>query len=429
MVCNRVVGEKCMKTLLAALIVGLALPVQASVEGRLSEALSAASDSPRRASYQSDSALAGDAEALVGAEVHGSSPVSSASKKLQATGEQSVAAASVASFRSADALAERASWFRLYDAGRTLLRDRDSDGHHSEFQIRFAADVISGDALVYAKLYLRRVGDSGAWRHYYTTQDFWIYGQSGSDDYFVTTTLDAGYPAGRYDVLIDLYEVGYSGIAATLTAYDDASLADLPLEERGLDVPIGMPSFGIGAVTTTLLTDNDDDGFYSRYRVAFDPISSVGAHSIYAELWVRPRGGDWLLEHRSANFDVDAAGTEDTYAFTGELVSGYSTAHYDVQVDLYHTATGLLIASAGSERPELSRVPLEDQSRDRYISPPSSGHDHGDSYGDSYSEEGGGATPASLLAALLLLALLRMQVGLGNFFQRFAGLVRRTLLR
>ena len=407
-----------MKALLAAMIVCLALPVEASVEGRLSETLSAA-DTSRLANYQSQ----GEGSQLH-AQAHGSSPQTSPLKKLHAANEQSVAAASIAAFRSADALAERASWFRLYDAGRTLLRDRDSDGHHSEFQIRFDADVISGDALVYAKLYLRRVGDSGAWRHYYTTQDFWVYGQSGSDDYFVTTTLDAGYPAGRYDVLIDLYEVGYSGIASTLTAYDDASLADLPLEERGLDVPIGMPGFGIGTVTTTLLTDSDNDGFYSRYRVAFDPTSSVGAHSIYAELWVRPRGGDWLLEHRSASFGVDAAGTADTYAFTGELVSGYSTLQYDVQVDLYHAATGLLIASVGSERPELSRVPLEDQSRDRYVNPPSSGHHHG----DSYSEEGGGATPASLVAALLLLVWLR-SVGFGNFFQRFAGFARRTLLR
>jgi hypothetical protein len=420
MVSNRVVGEKSVKTLLVGLMVCLALPAEASVEGRLSETVSP-TDTNRRATYQSQ----GDSPTH--AQAQGNSVPNSVGKKLHSTSEQIDAVASAASFRSADALAERASWFQLYDAGRTLLRDRDADGHHSEFQIRFDADVISGDALVYAKLYLRRVGDSGAWRHYYTTQDFWIYGQSGSDDYFVTTTLDSGYPAGRYDVLIDLYEVGYSGIAATLTGYEDGSLADLPLEDREMDVPIGMPGFDIGAVTTTLLTDNDNDGFYSRYRVNFDPISTVGSDPVYAELWVRPRGGEWLLEHRSAVFDVDASGTEDAYAFTGELVSGYSTSHYDVQLDLYHAATGLLIASAGSERPELSRVPLEDQSRDRYVSPPSGGHDH-DDYGDTYSEEGGGATPVSLVAALLLLVGLR-SIGFGNFFQRFAGFVRRTLLR
>jgi hypothetical protein len=405
-----------MKALLIAMGLCLAVSAEASVEGRLGDVSAPALGSSRQAHYESQGgALDGNQQYTQ----KSASPASSDVNKLHTASEPHTSAAAV-EFRTGTVAADKASWFRLYDAGRTLLRDRDGDGHHSEFQIRFDADVISGDALVYARLYLRRVGDAGAWRHFYTTQDFWIYGQSGADDYFVTTTLDAGYPAGRYDVLIDLYEVGYSGIVATLAAYDDASLSDLPLEERGLDVPIGLPGFGIGAVTTTLLTDDDHDGFYSRYRVAFDPASSVGANSVYAELWIRPRGGEWLREHRSANFMVDADGSADTYSFTGELVSGYGTAHYDVQLDLFDAATGLLIASAGSERPELSRVPLEDRTRDRYVNPPTGGHDPG----HSHSEEGGGAASTMLLAALALLAWLRWQVGFGNFLQRFARFAR-----
>src|SRR5690606_6370745 len=114
----------------------------------------------------------------------------------------------------------------------------------SEFRIRFDADSSVGDVLVCAKLYLRRVGEPD-WLLYHTTDDFWLDGLSGSDDYYVTTTLDDGFATGEYDVLIDLYEVGYSGIVATIDAYDTNALAYLPLEEVGLDVPIELPGYSI----------------------------------------------------------------------------------------------------------------------------------------------------------------------------------------
>src|SRR5688500_2706927 len=138
-----------------------------------------------------------------------------------------------------EATSSRSSYFEIYDAGSSLRVDRDQDGYRSEFQIRFDADSFVGDALVYARLYLRRVGDAD-WELYHTTDDFWIYGESDDDDYYVTTTLDDGFPTSEYDVLIDLYEVGRSGIVATLDASDDVDLLDLPLEEVGLDVPIDI---------------------------------------------------------------------------------------------------------------------------------------------------------------------------------------------
>ena len=82
-------------------------------------------------------------------------------------------------------------WF--FDAGSTLRSDRDGDGFHREFRVRFDADVMSGDAFVFARLYLRRVGDLD-WLLYHETDDFQIIGDDGDDDYFVTTTLDDGWP-------------------------------------------------------------------------------------------------------------------------------------------------------------------------------------------------------------------------------------------
>jgi hypothetical protein len=303
--------------------------------------------------------------------------------------------------RSSKATSSRAGYFYIYDAGSQLRSDRDQDGYHSEFQIRFDADSEIGDALVYARLYLRRVGESD-WQLYHTTDDFWIYGQSDSDDYYVTTTLDDGFATSEYDILIDLYEVGFDGIAATLDPVDDVDLLDLPLEEVGLDVPIEIPGYDIGAVSTTLLIDSDGDDHFSRFRISFDPDADFDGTYVFARFWVRPQGGDWIEEHVSEDFLVDSSGSADVYSLTADWISGYPTALYDVQIDLHDAATGGLVASAGSERSDLSRIPLEDQARDtRPSSPPP-----GDCCGDSTSRErGGGAVPLWLLLALSLLAI------------------------
>jgi len=362
-------------------------------EGRVETQPPAALDSARVSSYASSPAeinMAGNGMPA-GGKTHAAAKDSAASKP----------AGAIETYRPTSvSKAARAADFRIYDAGRTLIADRDNDGYYSEFRIRFDADVVVGDALVYAKLYVRRVGDSGGWRLYHTTADFWIYGQSGTDDYYVDTLLNDGFPAADYDVLIDLYESGFAGIVATLEPADSNALSYLPLEEVGLDVPFGLSGFYINEVVTTLIADADRDGFYSTFRVAFDPDTDYGGSYVYAVVWVRPEGGAWIKEHESDDFRIDASGTADTYSFTADWISGYPTARYDVQIDLHDAATGLLVASAGSERPELSLLPLEDQSRDRYVNAPNVG---GNGSTTSY-EHGGGAMSWAWVLALLALA-------------------------
>ena len=222
---------------------------------------------------------------------------------------------------------------------------------------------------MFARLYLRRVGDLD-WLLYHETDDFRIFGDDGDDDYFVTTTLDDGWPTGDYDVLIDLYESGFNGIVATIGPVDSGALALLPLEETGLDLPIELPGYSIRDVTTTLLIDDDGDGHYSKFRIEFDPDADFDGTFVYAEVWVRAQGGEWIQEHVSDDFLVDASGDDDVYSLTADWISGYPTAFYDVQIDLRDADTGALVASAGSERPELSRIPLEDQARDTRVNPP-----------------------------------------------------------
>ncbi|WP_448548586.1 choice-of-anchor H family protein [Thalassotalea fusca] len=128
--------------------------------------------------------------------------------------------------------------FTIYSAYTQLIEDFDYDGFYQTFSVTFDADVLSPIAneyaRVYAELYISENG--GPWMHYFTTDSFNIYGESTDDEYEVYSTLNQGFPSGEYDILIDLYEEGYSDIVATYSAEDDPALYAVPLESSDYDV-------------------------------------------------------------------------------------------------------------------------------------------------------------------------------------------------
>lgn len=319
----------------------------------------------------------------------------------------------------AQAPSPRASYFYIFDAGSDFVSDRDDDGYSSEFRLRFDADTDFEDAWVYAKLYLRRYGESD-WLLYHVTDDFIVEGRSDDDDYFVTTLLDDGFPTSEYDVLIDLYESDREGIVATLEPSDSPSLSLLPLEEVGLDVPIEIPGYSIEGVSTTLLIDDDGDDHFSKFRITFDPDADFTGAVAYVRVWIRARGGEWIEEFVSEDFAVDASGSGDAYEVTVDWVSGYPTSFYDVQIDMYDSSTDLLAASAGSERPQLAQIPLEDQSRDIVVSSPVTG---GGGSTSSSERGGGGSLTLWWLIALSALGWRRIRAkGANRSHARFARL-------
>lgn len=127
--------------------------------------------------------------------------------------------------------------FSILDVSSRLFEDFDYDGFYQTFSVTFDVDVngsyLNERADLFAELYLSR--DGGPWMRYYTTDVFTIYGDSTQDDYEVLTTLYTGYATDHYDVLIDVYEVGYSDIVATISADETDSLYALPLESRDRD--------------------------------------------------------------------------------------------------------------------------------------------------------------------------------------------------
>ena len=132
------------------------------------------------------------------------------------------------------------NWYRsfnIYDGFSQLIEDYDEDGFYQTFSVTFDADVIDtyhiDQADVYAEMYLSKNG--GDWVYYYTTDIFTIYGESENDQYEVYTTLNQGYSSDNYDVLIDLYEVGYSDIVASYSSDNTNALYALPLESSDYD--------------------------------------------------------------------------------------------------------------------------------------------------------------------------------------------------
>lgn len=125
--------------------------------------------------------------------------------------------------------------FSIYNATTVLQNDNDRDGFYQTFSVIFDADINGGSNIgnVYAQLYLSH--DGGPWTHYYTTDTFTIYNESEQDAYEVITTFRDSCPPGYYDVLIDLYQVGYSGIVATYSADNNSALFALPLESSNND--------------------------------------------------------------------------------------------------------------------------------------------------------------------------------------------------
>jgi len=127
--------------------------------------------------------------------------------------------------------------FTIYSAVSFLHDDYDGDGYYQTFSVTFDADIYSytnnpfGE--VYALLYLSKNG--GPWTHYFTTDTFIIEGESDLDEYEVISTFMSGYSTDHYDVLIDLYQVGYSDVVASLSADDTDALYALPIESAEYD--------------------------------------------------------------------------------------------------------------------------------------------------------------------------------------------------
>lgn len=130
--------------------------------------------------------------------------------------------------------------------------------------------------------------------------------------------------------------------------------------------------------TTDTFADNDADGYHRFLRVQFDVDSIFDSMFVYAEIYLSADGTAWEHLYSTQDFEVFGSDPEDDYEVETELVSGYSTALYDVLIEIYDADTGELIDEFGpNESPEMSMLALEDSSRDGVFVPPPDSHSHG----------------------------------------------------
>lgn len=126
--------------------------------------------------------------------------------------------------------------FWIYDADVILFNDDDNDGFYHGIDLLFDADTIYSAAEVYAVVYLSL--DLGPWNEYGETEDFWIFGASGTDEYVLVTELMSGYPRGSYDLLIELFDADTNAFLASFGPDDSSALSFLPLEDFNRDAPL-----------------------------------------------------------------------------------------------------------------------------------------------------------------------------------------------
>jgi len=123
----------------------------------------------------------------------------------------------------------------VYDASTELISDFDHDGFFHRYSIAIDVDTIFDTSYIYARLYLSYEG--GPWNYYASSDNYVIHGDSELDTFVIETELADGYPAGYYDLRIEIYDVETNTWLASYGPYDDSSLYALPLEDSYEDSP------------------------------------------------------------------------------------------------------------------------------------------------------------------------------------------------
>jgi hypothetical protein len=257
---------------------------------------------------------------------------------------------------------QNAHAFSIYDAWSYLDYDMDGDGFYSEFTVEFDVDFSDGYADVYAEMYLSLNG--GPWIHFNTTDVFTIYGADSNDYYSVSTALNYNFPTGYYDVAIDIYEAGYSGIVATAGPLDFNGLLSLPLEDT--DHELNSDHTQIIYVASVIDDDFDRDGFYTTLSLEYDIDTLDSGRMVYAEVDLT----------NADTFERVTLDTEDfqlgnqTEFLDIYLDSGYRAGWYNVEIRLIDSYTGQVLANAAQEFSALFELPLESTNYDNRIDTP-----------------------------------------------------------
>lgn len=155
--------------------------------------------------------------------------------------------------------------YTLYDATTDLISDFDYDGFYHRFNVAIDADTVFDTSLIYVRLYLSYEG--GPWNHYASSNDYLIHGDSADDTFIIETELADGFPAGYYDVRIELYDAYTHEWLLSYGPYNDDSLSALPLEDNYYDD--GYDNYGFPIETQVVFSGNGSMGWLLLLIPAF----------------------------------------------------------------------------------------------------------------------------------------------------------------
>ncbi|MGX5173609.1 choice-of-anchor H family protein [Aliikangiella sp. IMCC44653] len=286
--------------------------------------------------------------------------------------------------------------FSFYDAWTVLEVDYDNDGYFSEFTLNFDADFTGGYADVYAVMYLSK--DGGPWIHFNTTDVFTIYSNDSTDSYSVFTRLNSEFSTGNYDLLIDLYEVGVSGIAATAEPYDFNGLNNLPLEDRAHET--NSDDTLITYVASELSVDLDQDGFYTELSLEYDIDTLNSGMTVYSEVTLT--NVDTMQQVVVSTDDYFLGNQTEVNSLI--LEAGYAPGWYDIEVRIIDSYTGEVLAIAAQDFNALIQLTLESYEYDNAYDSPQPNNGHLDAVDVVVVHESGGGSLGILGALLLVLS-------------------------
>ncbi|WP_444994564.1 choice-of-anchor H family protein [Aliikangiella sp. IMCC44359] len=286
----------------------------------------------------------------------------------------------------------RAAGFLIDSVWTSLDYDHDGDGYFSEFTVNFDANFSGGYADVFAELYLSKNG--GPWVLYETTDVFTIHANDSDDYYTVSTKLNYGFPTDNYDVLIDLFESGYSGVVDTVGPDEFGSLSAFPLEDN--EHELNSDNTLITYVASELSGDLDADGFYTKLTLEYDIDTFNAGRLVYAK----------VILTNTNTFESNVVTTESfTLGNQTEIIDlilqgGYIAGWYDVEIQLVDNRTGQVLANAAQDFSSLSQLAIESEDYDYHydstVEVDPIHHDH-----DSDSHGHGGGSFAWLLIGLV----------------------------
>jgi MYXO-CTERM domain-containing protein len=204
-----------------------------------------------------------------------------------------------------------------------------------------------------------------------------------------TRTAD-GFAAGRGDserrpasALQDFERAGRTSASGKAAPSPDGQRA------------VSCCGFRVYDARTRLFDDLDRDGYYTWLQVTFDVDTDYSEAEVYADIWLRGPGGEYVLIHETDVFTIRGTSGSDDYEVEAELVAGFPPDLYDVLIEVYDAWDHRFVADFGAaDSPDLGLLPLEDISFDGDVPPPV-----------VHSGGGGGAGSFSLAALAALAAL------------------------